>query len=100
MRQSEVAHAKLFAVTSKGSLRANLVGNGEPNYDAYLSEDQEETETAVVTLNVRAQCLPEKIVQQVETIQKQLQKFYQVDSLDYKHNALIPSPPKPTYRMI
>lgn len=95
-----MAHAKLFAITNKGSLRANLVGNEEPNYDIYIPEDQEETEIAVVTLNVRARCLPEKITQQVEAIQKRLYEFYKVDALDYKHNALIPSPPKPTYRIL
>ena len=87
---SEIAHAKLLVESEGRRLKVSLVGE---RIERDLAGGSGHSGPIKVTLNVRARCSPERIVPAVEALigRRQVSR--------YRHEALIPAPPSPTFRV-
>jgi G3E family GTPase len=95
--EGEVAHAKLHVVSEVCSFKISFV-MGAIQSDG-LCNISETPKSAVMTFNVRAQSTPENISKHVEAYMNKLANEEGLSVENYEFSALVPSAPKPHYRL-
>lgn len=93
-----IAHAKVMTITAEGALKLSVSGGIIQASDVQKLPVSTSIHTVV---NVRAEAVPEKIAESAKRVCEETipDAFPGAHCSGYREETLIPSPPKPTYRL-
>jgi len=93
-----VSHGKVFLMTKDSSVKLSFVEGKVRSETVQAGNDQ--CNTCRVVLNIRAKSHPDMIENIVEKNITELAQRYKGENKTYRYKSLIPSPPKPEYRIM